>query len=91
MVSDLEQQNAQTKELLNTLEKIKAIVETIKATLDEFPSEDELNDLAKAASNLATLFGSAREDWENMPSEDELNDRAKAAANVASSLRDTEE
>jgi len=83
MVSDLERQNAQAKELLNTLEKI-------KAAWDELPSEDEMEDVAKASGNVAACLKDAREHWDNLPSEDDLNDLAKAAGKVGTSLWDTE-
>ena len=83
MVSDLERQNTQAKELLNTLEKI-------KTAWDALPSEDEVNDLAEKARKMAACLKEAREQWDNLPSEDEVNDLAEKARNVADSLRDKE-
>jgi len=83
MVSELERQNVLADKLLSTLEKI-------KVAWDNLPSEDEVNDLAKAAGNMAGCLATAREQWDNLQSEAEVNDLAKVAGNVAASLRDTE-
>jgi hypothetical protein len=60
MLSDLERQNAQAQELLSTLEKI-------KATWESLLSEEEVNDLGKAAGNVAERLEKAAQNWGVLP------------------------
>ena len=56
-MTDLERQNELAKELLNTLERIKAIWE-------ELPSEEEIENTVKQAAALTGCFREAAEEWE---------------------------
>jgi hypothetical protein len=70
-----------------------AKLQQIKTLWDEIPSEDELEDLAKQAGQLAGALESASETFQSdaFPGEEELEDLAKQAAGLAGALESVKE
>lgn len=69
-MTDLERQTELAKELLNTLEQI-------KATWEELPTEEEIKHRTTEAARLAGCLAEAAE---NLPSVEELRERVRVAA-----------
>jgi hypothetical protein len=79
MTTDLERQNGLAKELLATLERIKAI-------WDELPSEDDVERAVKQAEALARSMKTAVCNWQELPTNQEIEDTVKVAAELDSAM-----
>lgn len=81
MNEDLKQHNDSADALIQKLERIKDL-------WDQLPTQDDMEDLARSAAQVAGLLEQARETWmdDDVPTLDALQNLAKEAAATAESL-----